>query len=81
MRCLLCRKKIRFWGETCDYCGTDKSMAQSLRMLAIGCLAAGAGVGYFMRGTPGLIVGGLLGMAACLLIDRLLPKFFRHTSS
>ena len=81
MRCLLCRKKIGFWGENCDYCGGDKSMAQSLRMLAFGCLLAGCGLGFYLRGMPGLIVGGLLGLAACLLVDQLLPKLFRHTGA
>jgi hypothetical protein len=67
-----------FWGETCPFCGADKSLAQSLRMLAGGSLLVGGLLGYFMHGAGGLIVGLLLGLAAALLIDRLLPKVFKH---
>ncbi len=62
MLCSSCEKNIPFWGETCPYCGQDKSSDQSIRLLALGCVLAVCGFGFLLGGYPGLALSGALGV-------------------
>ena len=73
MRCFTCKKKGPFWGESCAYCGADKSPAQSLRLAAIFSLIGGCALGAYFRGWPGFIVGTFFGVAAALIFEKILP--------
>jgi hypothetical protein len=77
MRCYMCSKKIGFWGETCPYCGVDKSTGQSLRILSLVCLIGGFAVGAWLRGVPGCFVGGIIGLVAFVLLEKFAPKIVK----
>jgi hypothetical protein len=81
MRCLECAQKMPFWGEACPHCGTDKAMAQALRMISIVSLLGGVVVGAYFTGIIGLFLGGALGGAVCLAIEGLVTELFRHKKS
>jgi len=81
MRCLLCAKKVPFWGEGCPYCGGDKSVAQALRMASVAALIGGAVVGAILGGWYGFFLGGVLGCLVCFLIEKFGFKALRHNSA
>ena len=81
MRCLMCGKKVPFWGEGCPYCGADKSIAQSLRMMSVVSLIGGMALGAFLAGLGGFFLGGIIGCVVCFAIEKLGFKALRHNSA
>jgi hypothetical protein len=81
MRCLECAQKMPFWGEACPHCGTDKAMAQALRMISMVSLLGGAALGAYWIGITGFFLGGAMGAAVCLAIEGLVTELFRHKKS
>ena len=81
MRCLLCSKKVPFWGEGCPYCGADKSSVQALRMASVVSLVGGTVLGAVLGGWPGFFVGGIVGCLVCFLIEKFGFKALRHDSA
>jgi hypothetical protein len=77
----MCAKKVPFWGEGCPYCGADKSVAQSLRMMSVVSLVGGMALGAYLSGIAGFFVGGILGCVACFVIEKLGFKVLRHNSA
>lgn len=81
MRCLLCGKRVPFWGEGCPFCGADKSIAQALRMASVVSLVGGALLGAYLGRWYGFFVGGIIGCVVCYLIEKFGFKALRHKSA
>jgi hypothetical protein len=79
MRCLMCGKRVPFWGEGCPFCGADKSTIQSVRLFAGGMAFVLVVAGYMLlHGWVGFMLGLMVGCAVGLLIDRYGPQLARQ---
>jgi hypothetical protein len=72
MKCSGCGERVTFWGESCPYCGQDKSDVQSVRVLAWSGILALCALGYSFWGIGGFVICviGLCGCAASYRIVR-----------
>lgn len=73
MRCENCKKDISFWGPYCDFCGHDKSAAQSARIVAAVVGVVAAAMIYRFAGMGGMLmlISLLCAVGAVLCIQRL----------
>lgn len=77
IRCFTCGKRLSFWGVQCEFCGQEKALAQSIKVLAFATLAGGFGVGYLFGGAGGFLLGGLIGLSAFVAIEIAVDRLMR----
>ena len=68
--CFNCGNRVPFWGETCPFCGQEKTSCQAVRLVSVTCIVAGLIIGLVLRGMLGFFIGGLIGLLVFAVIEK-----------